>query len=39
MELNFWRLFGVRRLDAALLSIVCFQYQSGVKPPHSKEVR
>ena len=31
------RLFGVRRLDAALLSIMLDRDQSGVKPPHSKE--
>src|SRR5947207_10344643 len=30
-------LFGVRRLDAALLSITLDQDQSGVKPPHFKE--
>jgi len=30
-------LLGVRRLDAALLSMTLDQYQSGVKPPHSKE--
>ena len=30
-------LFGVRRLDAALLSITLDRDQSGVKPPHSKE--
>src|SRR5215216_7436359 len=28
--------FGVRRLDAALLSITPDRYQSGVKPPHSR---
>ncbi|HJS25161.1 MAG TPA: VWA domain-containing protein, partial [Pyrinomonadaceae bacterium] len=32
-----WPLFGVRRLDAALLSNKLDQDQSGVKPPHSKE--
>jgi hypothetical protein len=31
-------LLGVRRLDAALLSITLDQYESGVKPPHSKEM-
>ena len=31
------RLFGVRQLGAALLSIAFDQGQSGAKPPHSKE--
>jgi hypothetical protein len=31
------RLLGVRRLDAALLSMNLDRGQSGVKPPHSRE--
>src|SRR5215216_239094 len=33
----FGRLLGVRRPGAALLSITSDQYQSGARPPHSKE--
>ena len=35
--LDLGRLLGVRRLDAALLSVTPDRDQSGVKPPHSKE--
>src|SRR5215216_1951183 len=38
MQFHFWRLLGVRRLDAALLSIAHDQGQSGARPPHSREV-